>query len=82
MIRYYKHTVLFCCTGKVIVNYGMVYIESWNHGMAWVGRDPKGNLVPIPLTWTGIPQVKCKNNDAIRLQFFKVFGLVLLYIKI
>jgi len=26
-----------------------------NHRMVWVGRDLKGHLVPLPLSWAGTP---------------------------
>lgn len=30
-----------------------VNLESWNHRVAWVGRDIKGHLLPTSLPWPG-----------------------------
>jgi len=32
--------------------------ESQNHRMVWVGRELRGNPVPIPPPWVGIPSTR------------------------
>ena len=46
------------CLLRCVINLVLLFTESSNHTMVWVGSDFKDHLVPTPLPWAGTPSAR------------------------